>query len=116
MVIAYPQIKKTNKIVPPKIRQIFILLTEEAAYQRCPTQCPRAFFYPPRVFRMPAGPFQKVIFDRKCPFYVVIQGDSTNIFFSSTKLARKDFLRQIVARSIKRLGTAALNVITLGQR
>ncbi len=31
LVIAYPQIKKTNKIVPPKIRQIFILLSEEAA-------------------------------------------------------------------------------------
>jgi hypothetical protein len=63
---------------------------------------------------MPAGPFQKVIFDRKCPFYVVIRGDSTNIFFSSKKLAREDFLRHIVARSIKRLGTAGLDKYTLG--
>jgi hypothetical protein len=57
---------------------------------------------------MPAEPFQEVIFDRKCPFYFVIQGISTNIFFSSPKLARQDFLRQIFARSIKRLGTADL--------
>jgi hypothetical protein len=57
---------------------------------------------------MPAEPFQKVIFDRKCPFYVVIGGNSTNIFFPSPKLARQDFLHQIFARLIKRLGTAAL--------
>jgi len=57
---------------------------------------------------MPAEPFQKVIFDRKCPFYVVIGGNSTNIFFSSPKFARQDFLRQIFARLIKRLGTAGL--------
>jgi hypothetical protein len=79
-----------------------------ALEQRCPTQCPRAFFCPPKVIRMPARPFQKVIFDRKCPFYVVILGDLTNILISSTKLARKDFLHQIFARLIKRLDTAAL--------
>jgi hypothetical protein len=59
---------------------------------------------------MPVEPFQKVILDRKCPFYVVIRGNSNKKKFSSPKLARQDFLRQIFARSLKRLGTAALDL------
>jgi hypothetical protein len=49
--------------------------------------------------------FHNVILDRKCPFYVVIGGNSAKKKISSPKLARQDFLRQIFARSLKRLGT-----------
>jgi hypothetical protein len=58
---------------------------------------------------MPPEPFQKVIFDRiEYALFILLFKAIPLIFFLSPKLARQDFLRQLFARSIKRLGTADL--------
>jgi hypothetical protein len=61
---------------------------------------------------MPAGPFQNIIFGRKCPFYAAIRYNFAPKFarqdFLSPLFAHLGFLPPIFARLIKRLGTAAL--------
>ncbi len=50
---------------------------------------------------MPAGSFQKVIHDRKCPFYVVIRGNSTKFFFQVQNLPVKTFCIKYLPDQLK---------------